>query len=197
LKRADIEYLSSKLPIMESKLNQREKGGSMVILTEQNYEAWSSICMDHLLAYPGPWDWIKSGVEPQFEVPPLEVPGQAPARRMQAAGRAQAQNVARGAARGRGRERRRNRGLEDVEELQEVLGVELEDEEDIAGAEPIMFRNPIFPGEAGKKVWKELLKDSAIERRKFKVDKNLAWAFIVKHIDATINNKIKLLPAYE
>ncbi len=87
--------------------------------------------------------------------------------------------------------------MEDVEELQEVLGVELEDEEDIAGAEPIMFRNPIFPGEAGKKVWKELLKDSAIERRKFKVDKNLAWAFIVKHIDATINNKIKLLPAYE
>jgi hypothetical protein len=62
--------------------------------------AWTSC-----LAYPGPWDWIKSGVEPQFEVPAVEVPGQAPARRMQAAGRAQAQNVGRGAARGRGRER--------------------------------------------------------------------------------------------
>jgi hypothetical protein len=36
-----------------------------------------------------------------------------------------------------------------------------------------------------------------IERRKFKVDKNLAWAFIVKHIDATIADKIKLTRDYD
>jgi hypothetical protein len=60
-----------------------------------------------------------------------------------------------------------------------------------------MIRNPMFPGEAGKEVWKELLKDSAIERRRFKTDKNLAWAFIVKHVDAAISDKIKLLPAYD
>jgi hypothetical protein len=54
--------------------NHRDKGGSMLILTEHSYEAWSSTCMDHLLVYPGPWDWIKSGIEPEFEVPPLEFP---------------------------------------------------------------------------------------------------------------------------
>ena len=69
--------------------NYKEKGGAMVILSENNYEAWSSICLDHLLAYAGPWDWIKSGVEPEFEVPPLEIPGPEQRRRMPAARRAE------------------------------------------------------------------------------------------------------------
>jgi hypothetical protein len=35
---------------MESnKSNQKGKGGPMINLTEDNYEAWSSICMDHLI----------------------------------------------------------------------------------------------------------------------------------------------------
>jgi hypothetical protein len=36
------------------KAEQRESGGKMIILTEHNYEAWAALCMDHLLAYPGP-----------------------------------------------------------------------------------------------------------------------------------------------
>ncbi len=164
--------------------NYREKGGAMFILSESNYEAWSSICLDHLLAYPGPWDWIKSGVEPEFEVPPLEVPGPEQRRRVPAARRAEPREGGRGAGRGRNRGGRRNRGLADLEDLEEVLGGQAEEEEDPeVELEPVMIRNPMFPGEAGKEVWKELLKDSAIERRRFKTDKNLAWAFIVKHVD--------------
>ena len=81
--------------------NHREKGGAMIILSENNYEAWSSICLDHLLAYPGPWDWIKSGVEPEFEVPPLEIPGPELRRGMPAARRAEPRGGGRGAVRGR------------------------------------------------------------------------------------------------
>ena len=159
--------------------NYKEKGGSMIILSENNYEAWSSLCMDHLLAYPGPWDWIKTGVEPQFEVPPLEVPGPAPARRIPAARRAQGQDGGRGAGQRGGRERGRNRGLADLRDLQEALGEQEDEDEDQVQLERAMVRNPMFPGEAGKEVWKELLKDSAIERRKFKVDKNLSWHLLL------------------
>ena len=75
--------------------------------------------------------------------------------------------------------------------MEEVLGGQAEEEEDpVVEQEQAMIRNPMFPGEAGKEVWKELLKDSAIERRRFKTDKNLAWAFIVKHVDAAISDII-------
>ncbi len=66
---------------MESiKSEQKESGGKMIILTEHNYEAWAALCMDHLLAYPGPWDWIKYGIEPLFEPPLLQVPREEPAQ---------------------------------------------------------------------------------------------------------------------
>ncbi len=122
------------------------------------------------MAYPGPWDRIKTGAEPQFEVPPLEVPGAAPARRMPSARRAQGQDGGRGAGQRGGRERQRNRGLADLRDLQELLREQEDEDEDLAPLERAMVRNPMFPGEAAKEVWKELLKDSAIERRKFKVD---------------------------
>ena len=114
---------------MESTIsNYKEKGGAMIILSENNYEAWSSICLDHLLAYPGPWDWIKSGIEPEFEVPPLEIPGPAIRRRIPAARRAEPREGRREAVRGRNRGGRRNRGLADLEDLEEVLGEQAEDE---------------------------------------------------------------------
>ncbi len=99
-READFEENSV---IMESvKAESRESGGKMIILKENNYGVWISLRMDHLLTYPGPWDWIKSGIEPQFEVPTLEVPGPRPERIMPAARRAQAQDGGIGAARGRG-----------------------------------------------------------------------------------------------
>ena len=98
---------------------------------------------------------------------------------------------------GRGRNRRGNRGFIELAEMEDNLQEQAEEGEAEAAMEPPMIRNPLFRGEAGKEVWKELLKDSAIERRKFKIDKNLAWSFIVKHLDATINDKIKLLPMFD
>ncbi len=179
---------------MESiKSEQRETGGKMIILTEHNYEAWAALCMDHLLAYPGPWDWIKYGVESLFEPPLLEVPREQPARANQAARRAPAAEQGRRGDARRARNQRRGGAFQDFDEPEE----QGDEDEDRAPADPGMMRNPRYQGEAGKDLWREELKDIAIERRKFKVDKNLAWAFIVKHIDAPIADKIKLTRDYD
>jgi hypothetical protein len=119
------------------KAEQRESGGKMIILTEHNYEAWAALCMDHLLAYPGPCDWIKDGIEPLFEPPLLEVPRGEPARANQAARRAPAAEQGRRGDARRARDRRRGRAFQDLEELEE----EEEQDEDRLPAEPAMMRN--------------------------------------------------------
>jgi hypothetical protein len=78
----------------------------------------------------------------------------------------QAQDGGRAAAARRRKDRGRNPGLADLAYLQEELGELAEEEEDLAPVEPAMVRNLMFPGEAGKEVWKEMLKDSVIERRR-------------------------------
>ena len=81
---------------MESRRAAKDKDQDLILLTNLNYEAWAPKCLDRLLAYPGPWEWIKNGVEPVFITPPLEVPRvlqqQAPA-----AGRGRGNEAGRGA----------------------------------------------------------------------------------------------------
>ena len=59
--------------LLESLGVLKDKDRDLFLLTNLNYEAWAPKCMDRLLAYPGPWEWLKNGVEPQFITPPLEV----------------------------------------------------------------------------------------------------------------------------
>ena len=66
----------------------KEKEKELPMLTSLNYESWAPTAMKHLLAYPGPWQWIKTGLEPTFITPPLEIPAEAPPRQVQARARA-------------------------------------------------------------------------------------------------------------
>jgi hypothetical protein len=125
----------------------------------------------------------------------LEVTGSRLERIIPAARRVQAQDGGRGA--GRGRRRDRNRGFSKLAYLEEEIEERAEEVESEVAMKPPMIRNPLFRGEAGKEMLKELLKDRAIEDRKFTIDKNLAWSFIIKHLDATINDKINLLPMFD
>ena len=86
------------------------------MLTNLNYESWAPKAMKYLLAYPGPWEWIKTGIEPTLITPPLEVPAEAAPRRMQAAARLRTNQ---GGRAGRGRRGRRG-FMELVEEEEEV-----------------------------------------------------------------------------
>jgi hypothetical protein len=58
----------------------RDNEKELFMLTSLNYESWAPKAMKYLLAYPGPWEWIKTGMEPTFVTPPLEIPAEAPAR---------------------------------------------------------------------------------------------------------------------
>ncbi len=60
-----------------------------------------------------------------------------------------------------------------------------------------MMRNPLFLGEGGKKRWKELLRAKSIKQRKFDSDKYLAWAYIARNIDDSINDKIVIMNNYD
>jgi hypothetical protein len=64
----------------------------LFMLTNLNYESWAPRAMKYLLAYPGPWEWIKTGIEPTFITPPLEVPAEVQPRRIQAAARVRSNN---------------------------------------------------------------------------------------------------------
>jgi hypothetical protein len=77
-------------------------------------------------------------------------------RQKQAARQAQAQAKDEGRTAGarRGRDWRRNRGLADRADLEEQLG----SEQIKKRIKPVIVRNAVFPGEAGKEVWKELQK---------------------------------------
>ena len=73
---------------MENKRDlTKESDKQLTMLTSLNYESWAPKAMKHLLAYPGPWQWIKTGEEPTFITPPLEVPAEVQPRRMQARAR--------------------------------------------------------------------------------------------------------------
>ncbi len=86
----------------------RVNGKDLFMLTNLDYESWAPKAMKHLLTYPGPWQWIKTGLEPTFIAPPLEIPAEAPPRQMQARARVRADEGGRVGegrrARGRGRE---------------------------------------------------------------------------------------------
>jgi hypothetical protein len=60
-----------------------------------------------------------------------------------------------------------------------------------------MVRNPMFPGEGGKEMWKELLRSNSIKQMKFENDKYFAWAYIVRNIDDSINDKIVIMNDYD
>jgi hypothetical protein len=61
----------------------REDNKGLFMLTNLNYESWAPKAMKYLLAYPGPWEWIKTGLEPTFNTPLLEILAEAPQRRVQ------------------------------------------------------------------------------------------------------------------
>ena len=109
-----------------SKEISREKEKELFMLTSLNYESWAPKAMKHLLAYPGPWEWIKTGLEPTFITPPLEIPAEAPARQMQARARAPIGEGGRAGGRRRGRARRGFAGLaeQDDEEEEDEEGPE-------------------------------------------------------------------------
>ncbi len=63
--------------------------------------------------------------------------------------------------------------------------------------EPQMMRNPLFPWEGGKEIWKEMLRVNSIKEMKFENDKYLAWAYIVRNIDDSIYDKLVIMNGYD
>jgi hypothetical protein len=47
----------------------RERNEDLFILTNLKYENCAPKAMKYLFAYPGPWEWIKTGVEPPYSRP--------------------------------------------------------------------------------------------------------------------------------
>ncbi len=116
------------------KRNEIRSYSYLVRVHDLNYESWAPKCMGHLLAYPGPWEWLRNGEEPQFITPPLEIPRVEQRRQVQAGARGRGNGGGRGAGGRRARDKRRARGLtalaeeedEDKEDADEVRGREEE-----------------------------------------------------------------------
>ncbi len=140
---------------MESLKGLKDKDQDLISLTNLNYEAWAPKCVDRLLAYPGPWEWIKNGVKSAFITPPLEVlrEQQQQRRLAPAAGRGRRDGVGRGAGGTQARERQLARGMA-------VLAQEEDEDQEVArGGQAVqdeaqMMRNPLFPGEEEEKFGK-------------------------------------------
>ncbi len=171
---------------MESRRALKDKDQDLPLLTNLNYEAWAPKCLDRLLAYPGPWEWLKSGEEPLFITPPLEIPRVWQRQQAPAAGRGRENEGGRGAGgRQAGKQARERQRARDMAALAE------EEDEDAGDArrgdggqeEAQMVRNSMFPGEGGKEMWKELLRSN--------------WAYIVRNIDDSINDKIVIMNDYD
>ncbi len=96
---------------LESRRASKDKDQDLPLLTNLNYEAWAPKCLDRLLAYPGPWEWLKSGEEPQFITPPLEIPRARQRQQVQGAGHGRENEGGRGAGGRQARERQRARGM--------------------------------------------------------------------------------------
>ena len=109
---------------MERHGDQKERSQDLFLLTNSNYELWAPKCMDRLLAYPGPWEWLKNGVEPQFITPPLEIPRPDQRRQIAVGARGRGIDAGRGAGGRQARQRQRARGLAALAEEED------EDEED-------------------------------------------------------------------
>ena len=139
---------------MESNKDSSEDKG-LFMLTSLNYEGWAPKAMKYLLAYPGPWEWIKTGMEPTFNTPPLEILAEAPPRRVQPRARGR---INEGGRAERRRGRARERGFAELAEAEE--DEEQEEEREQPADQVVMIRNPIYAGEGGKEDWRETLRNN-------------------------------------
>jgi hypothetical protein len=99
---------------MDEQEQTMEKNSGLFKLTNLNYESWAPNAMEHLLNYPGPWEWIRTGLEPTYPTPPLEIPGEIQPCEAQVGGRGRGNGAGRGVAVRRGRGGRQGRGIFDV-----------------------------------------------------------------------------------
>ncbi len=60
-----------------------------------------------------------------------------------------------------------------------------------------MIRNPLFLGIGGLEEWKETLRTNKRRKERHERDKYLAWAFILKQIDESIEDKIVIMNNYD
>ncbi len=71
------------------------------------------------------------------------------------------------------------------------------DEEPEPAAPVAMVRNPMFPGEGGKEDWRETLRNNKRNMEIYKRDKCHAWAYIMQHIDESIEDKLVVMNDYD
>ena len=152
--------------------------------------------MEHLLNYPGPWEWIRTGLEPTYPTPSLKISGEIQPREAQVGGRGRGNGAGRGVAVRRGRGGRQGRGIFDVldEDDEENVQDQIFREE---AAQVRMVRNPIYMGEEGKEDWRETLRSNKRMLERHKRDKYLAWGFLMKHVDNAIKDKIVIINNYD
>ncbi len=136
---------------------------------------------------------IKTGEEPTFITPPLEVPAEVQPRRIQA--RARVRPNEGGRAGGGGRARGRARGF--LELAEEENDEDQDEEEPGIAAQGAMVRNPMHPGEGGKDDWRETLRNNKRNMEIYKRDKCHAWAFIIQHNDESIEDKLVVMNDYD
>ncbi len=60
-----------------------------------------------------------------------------------------------------------------------------------------MVRNPLYPGEGGKEDWRETLRNNKRKLEYYKRDECHAWAYIIKHIDESIEDKLVVMNNYD
>ncbi len=100
-----------------------------------------------------------------------------------------------GRAGGGRRARGRGRGFAQLAEESD------EEEQDEEGPGPlvpgVMVRNPMYPGEGGKEDWRETLRNNKRNMEIYKRDKCHGWAYIIQHIDESIEDKLVVMNDYD
>ncbi len=74
---------------------------------------------------------------------------------------------------------------------------EQEEEEPVPAAPGVMVRNPMYPGEGGREDWRETLRNNKRNMKIYKRDKSHAWAYIIQHIDESIEDKLVVMNEYD
>jgi hypothetical protein len=97
--------------------------------------------------------------------------------------------AAAGGLKGQPRDRRRGKGISELERGRRGPRFR---EQGLVG-QIVIVRNPLFPGLGGIKDWKETLRANKRRKEKHERDKHLACAFISKHFDESIEDKIVIM----